>query len=258
MKPQPTVTPWLLARPGEQDEIRLFCLPYAGGGASIYREWTRALPAGAGVYPIQLPGRENRIAEPLLYTMEELVEAVSEAIAPYLQRPFILFGHSVGARIAFELARSLRRKWRLRPCHLLVSGSRAPHLPESTPLHRLPDDAFVKELRRFSGTPEVVLQNRELMEIFIPILRADFTVSETYTYAEDAPLDCPIAAFGGTGDPEADPEEIAAWVHHTGGDFTMEMFEGDHFFLQTARASLLHSVGQIILRHLHQCRKAAL
>lgn len=246
MEHQKITTPWLLTCPEVKDKIRLFCLPYAGGGASIYRGWKSAFPGDVGVYPIQLPGRENRIAERPLCEMRALVDAISEGILPYLQCPFIFFGHSIGARIAFEVARNLQKKWNIRPRQLIVSGSRAPHVPEPKPLHHLSDDEFVKELRRFSGTPESVLQNKELMEIFIPILRADFTVDETYVYAEDAPLECPISAFGGTKDIEASREEIAEWAQHTNSDFTIEMIEGDHFFLQRERDFLLRSVARIV------------
>ncbi|BBB92138.1 MAG TPA: thioesterase II family protein [Methylomusa anaerophila] len=251
MEPQKIATPWLLTSPMVNEKLRLFCLPYAGGGALIYKEWAKAFPADVGVYPIQLPGRENRLAEPPFYKMSQLVEAISAAIVPYLQRPFIFFGHSLGARIAFELARNLRKKWNIRPCRLLVSGSRAPQIAEPKPIHHLPDDEFVKELRRLSGTPEAILQNRELMELFIPILRADFTVDETYVYSEDVPLACPISAFGGKEDMEANQKEIEAWAGHTCGEFTLEMIEGNHFFLQTRKDILLRSVSQILFQHLN-------
>ncbi len=228
------------------EKIRLFCFPYAGGGASIYRLWSRTLPVDVGVYPIQLPGRENRIAETPVSSMKELVYSLSREIIPYLDLPFVFFGHSMGARIAFELAHELRRKWNMRPRLLMVSGSRAPHIPEPKPLHHLPDDAFIRELRRFSGTPEAVLQSSELMKVFLPILRADFTVGETYVYSEGVPLECPFSAFGGTEDPEANQKEIKAWACHTRGDFTLEMIKGDHFFLHTQRDFFLRSVLQIL------------
>ncbi|TWH46112.1 thioesterase II family protein [Sporomusa sp. KB1] len=253
MNHQKIRTPWLLRCPDAKDKIRIFCLPYAGGGASVYRGWAKALPAAAGIYPIQLPGRENRIAELPLCDMSRLVGAISEAIVPYLQCPFILFGHSLGARIAFEIARHLRKKWKIQPSRLIVSGSRAPDIPEPKPLHHLPDEAFVEELRRFSGTPESVLRSQELMELFIPILRADFTVDETYVYSVDAPLSCPISGFGGIEDTEANQEELRAWSRHTCNEFTLEMLNGNHFFLQTQKKALLQSVRKILFRHFALC-----
>lgn len=227
---QQKVTPWLLNSPQATDKIRLFCFPYAGGGASIYRGWDQLFPVDAGIYPIQFPGRENRITEPLIVRMHELVYEISEMMMPYLDIPFIFFGHSLGARVAFELTRTIRRKYNVMPCHLIVAGSRAPDIPEPNPLHQLSDEDFVKELRRFSGTPEMILQNKEIMDIFIPILRADFTVDETYVFTEDEPLECPITVYGGTEDKEANPKELTAWKRHTTKDFMLEMLEGNHFF----------------------------
>jgi medium-chain acyl-[acyl-carrier-protein] hydrolase len=242
--------PWLPVPPAESDAIRLFCLPYAGGGASVFRSWPGLFDADTGIYPVQLPGRENRIEERPFSNMQALVDGLSEALLPYLQQPFALFGHSIGARIAFELTRNLRKKWNLRPRHLIVSGSRAPHIPEPKPLHHLSDDEFVEELRRFSGTPEEVLRNRELMEMFIPVLRADFSVDETYLHAQDEPLDCPITAFGGTEDNEANRQELEAWACHTRAGFDFEMLEGDHFFLHSQRDALVRSVSRILSRHI--------
>ncbi len=242
-------TPWLPVQPAENDVIRLFCLPYAGAGASVYRGWSSLFADNTGVYPVQLPGRENRIAEPSFSTMEGLVEALSRAILPSLNRPFVFFGHSIGARIAFELARNIQKNWGLHPRHLIVSGSRAPHISEPKPLHHLPDNEFIQELRRFSGTPEEVLQNRELMDMFIPVLRADFCVDETYACVMEPPLACPITAFGGTKDGEASRQEIAAWAAQTLADFDMEMVEGGHFFLHSHRDVLVRSVSRILDRH---------
>jgi len=241
---------WLLAQPDAQDQIRLFCFPYAGGGASVYRGWKTALPPAVGVYPVQLPGRENRMAEPALCDMGELVPAIAAGIAGQIDRPFVLFGHSMGARIAFELARHLRQHRGVQPCHLIVAGSRAAHMREPQPLHHLPPDEFVQELRRFSATPEELLQHKELMELFLPTLRADFTVDETYVCAEAAPLDCPITAFGGTEDAEAGQNELAAWASYTRAEFSLEMIPGDHFFLRTNGVPLLRSLARILNRHL--------
>ncbi|WP_025844482.1 thioesterase II family protein [Brevibacillus agri] len=247
---------WLLAKPDPADKIRLFCFPFAGGGASIYRGWGEELPAGAGVYPIQLPGRENRLMESAIRDMDALVEGICEAIHPYLDRPFFLFGYSLGTKIAFELARAVRRKWQLAPRGLLVAAGRAPHIPEPRPLYHLPEEEFVRELRRFSGTPEAILQSKELMELFMPLLRADFTLDDTYRFTEEAPLECPISAFCGTRDPEASEEEMAAWARHTRGAFALDMIEGEHFFLNSNREQLLRLVSAIVAGHLKATAQA--
>ncbi|MFS0554773.1 thioesterase II family protein [Brevibacillus sp. 179-C9.3 HS] len=241
-----TAKSWLLSQPQATDSIRLFCFPFAGGGASIYRGWAQAFPSDMGVYPVQLPGRENRIAERAHAEMSVLVQEIAQAIYPYLDRPFIFFGHSMGTRIAFELARMVRSKWERNPLCLIVSGGRAPHFPEPKPIYHLSDDEFVSELRRFSGTPEAILQSKELMELFMPLLRADFTLDETYVYTEEKPLDCPIAAYCGTEDQEATQEEMEAWASHTSAQFTFEMVDGGHFFLTTNKEYLLQSVAKII------------
>ncbi|MFK5951893.1 MAG: alpha/beta fold hydrolase [Desulfobacterium sp.] len=244
-------TPWITScSPVNDVAIQLFCFSYAGGGASVFRQWQPSLPERIQLCPVQLPGRENRISEPLITSLDELVDVASAELAPYLDLPFAFYGHSIGARIAFELARELRKKLGITPCCLIVSGSRAPHIPEPNPLHHLSDDAFMSELRRFSGTPEAVLQSKELMEMFLPILRADFAVDETYVYSEDMPLDCPIFVFGGTEDVEAKIKELEAWADHTSKGFCLEMIRGDHFFLQTERALLLQAIGKILLNFL--------
>ena len=130
----------------------------------------------------------------------------------------------------------------------MVAGSRAPHPPEPRPIHHLPDDAFIRELKRFSGTPEAIRENPELMAFYLPILRADFRLDETHVHAAGAPLDCPVAAFGGTSDPEAAEREIAGWADHTTGSFSLEMFEGNHFFLHSALPALLSSVERLLSR----------
>lgn len=248
MSINPTRSWCITGNPRHEIRMRLFCFPYAGGGAAVFRQWQAGLPNHVQVCPVQYPGREHRIAEPLITKLHRLVDVACKALSPYFDRPFAFYGHSLGARIAFEMTRELRRKRDIQPLHLIVSGSRAPHLPEPNPIHHLPGEAFVEELRRFSGTPAAVLENRELMEMYLPILRADFEVDETYEHTPERPLDCPIAAFGGTLDLEATREEIEQWGRHTYGNFTLEMFKGDHFFLHSKRDHLLRSVSMILLQ----------
>jgi medium-chain acyl-[acyl-carrier-protein] hydrolase len=225
--------------------IRLFCLPYAGGSAAVFRAWSHDLPPEIEVNLVKLPGRESRVNEPPMSSLTTLVQALGQALQPYLNRPFALFGHSMGALISFELARHLAQTYGQSPTRLLVSGFRAPHLPDpEPPIYHLPEAEFVEEIRRFNGTPEAVLQNAELMELMLPILRADFTITETYTYTDAPPLDCPISAFGGLQDGVVSQEHIDPWSIHTRGDFALHMFPGNHFFLHSARPLLLWSIAQ--------------
>jgi len=231
---------WLLFRPGRPDALlRLFCLPYAGGGSSAYRDWQAGFPPEIEVCPVQLPGRENRFLEPPATSMPILVRDLANGLGPFLDRPFALFGHSLGALVVFELCHELRSMGQPVARHLFVSAHRAPHLPDRRPpIHHLPDDAFVAELRRLNGTPEEVLGNSELMELVLPTLRADFTISETYRWTWRPPLDCPITVFGGRNDSETTPAELEAWRTHTRGALRVELLPGAHFFLHDSRSQL--------------------
>lgn len=244
-------TPWLIRqKTNSNTTVRLFCFPYAGGGASVYRQWQETMPSGVEVCSVQFPGRENRIAEQSFTKLSSLVKAMSEAMDSFYDLPFVFFGHSLGAKIAFELTRELRRNQEVQPVHLIVSGSRAPHIPEPHPLHMQSDEIIIKELRQYSGTPEAVLQSRELVDMYLPILRADFSIDEMYTYYKENPFDFPITAFGGNEDKEASQEEVDAWCQHTLSSFNFQMFEGNHFFIKSSQSHVLDSISQILLQHL--------
>lgn len=227
--------------------LRLFCFPYAGGNAFIYRTWGAVLPSTVELCAIELPGRGTRWADPPFTELTSLVEAIAPILRPTLDRPFALFGHSMGGMISFELARYLRREYRLQPAHLFISSSRAPQLPRSNPpIHNLPEPDFVAKLRAYNGTPEAVLENDELMQLLIPALRADFTLLETYAYTEESPLDCPITVLGGDQDPEVSPSNLAAWQQQTQSTFRQHLFPGDHFFLHAHQTQLLQLLGQAL------------
>jgi len=243
-------TRWLACPgPNPQAKLRMFCFPYAGGGTVSFRNWSKALPASVEVYLVRLPGRETRLREPLLTRLSEVVEAVVPELLSYTDKPFAFFGHSMGSLFSFEIAALLRLKYGIELAHLFVSGCRAPQIERTKPpIYDLPEARFLEELRRLNGTPEEVLENPELMRLMKPILRADFEISETYTYIPTTPLDCPITAFGGLRDPEASRTELKAWCEQTTTAFSLQMFPGDHFFLHTSQPPLLRTIARQLQR----------
>ncbi|HYG11003.1 MAG TPA: alpha/beta fold hydrolase [Pyrinomonadaceae bacterium] len=238
-------------KPNAHAKLRLFCFPFAGGGALIYRTWPFTLPPEIEVFAAQLPGRSNRLKETPYTDLTALTDAVAENILPYLDRPFAFFGHSMGAMISFELARNLRRRGSPQPVHLLVSGRRAPQLGDSQrPMHDLPEPEFIEELGSLDGTPPEVLAHPELMRLMIPLLRADFSVVETYRYEPDAPLDCRITALGGLQDAHVTRPQLEAWQEQTTASCNVRMLPGNHFFLQTEQPLLLRLVTRELQSHI--------
>ena len=247
-------TSWLAyCRPSPESRLRLFCFPYAGGGASVYRTWAEGLPPTVDLCPVQLPGRETRIIEPPFTRIGSLVEAASHALRSYFDRPFCFFGHSMGAIVAFELARHLRRVHGLEPAHLIVSAYPAPQACGSFPLrHDLPPDEFLREIVNLQGTPKEVLASPELMELVVPVIRADLAVCELYEYVDEPPLSCPITVCGGVNDSESPRSTLEGWCRHTSGRFALRMFPGDHFFISTSRRTLLELLSSELLRLLQE------
>jgi medium-chain acyl-[acyl-carrier-protein] hydrolase len=223
--------------------LRLFCFPYAGGGATIFSPWARALPPDVEVVAVQPPGREARITEKPYGDLAELVAAMHPQLLPHFDLPFAFYGHSNGGLMAYELARTLRRTGGPMPRHLFIGGRPAPQLPaDEEQIHALPHDEFIAALRRFAGTPEEILQHAEIMELIEPVLRADFSLGETYRWIPEPPLDLPISAYGGQRDEEVAPDEVEAWREQTSGEFRFRMFPGDHFFINGDRALVLQEM----------------
>ncbi|HYP25227.1 MAG TPA: thioesterase II family protein [Blastocatellia bacterium] len=239
-------TPWVvIPKPNPSASVRLFCFPYAGGTAAGFRKWPAGLPNSVEVWSVQYPGRGSRIRESPFTRIAPLVDAAAEALMPYMDSPFAFFGHSMGAVVAFELSRILRRELSRTPLHLFVSGRRAPQVVDDTDeIYKLPDDEFVEELRRLNGTPAEVLEHKELMQLMLPLLRADFEAIGTYEYREEPPLACPISAFGGLEDQDVSRDNLAAWRSQTTSSFSVRMMPGDHFFLHSGEPLLLGALAQ--------------
>lgn len=234
---------WLKSsRPNPEAELRLFCFPFAGGGASVFARWGHLLPNRIEVTAVQPPGREERLGEPAFRRADQLIDELLPRLAPMADRPYALFGHSMGAFLAYETARALSARDRP-PVHLFVSAQRAPHLPLNRPTsYDLPDARFEARLRALNGTDDAALESRELMELLLPLLRSDFELSETYVRRVQAQIDCPITVFGGASDAEVDRHGLAAWEEVTRGPVRIEMFDGDHFFLRPHVRELLQII----------------
>jgi medium-chain acyl-[acyl-carrier-protein] hydrolase len=223
---------WLAERDIRPEaRIRLFCLPHAGSGAAAFYRWKRELPA-IDVCPVLLPGREARLRELSMSDLRSLVGELLESTKAYLDVPYAIFGHSMGALIGYEWAVHLALEGLAPPVHLFLSGREAAHLPLAyEPLHGLSDEAFVAELsRRYGGSPGDLLADAELRELFLPILRSDLRLVESYRHGPETMLHCPIMAFAGDTDTTVSEAGLNAWGELTTGKFTAQRFPGDHFY----------------------------
>lgn len=219
--------------------MRLFCFPYAGSGVSVFRSWVAALPGDVELVGCQLPGRENRIREALFTSLEPVVNELLQEMPAYLDRPFLFFGHSLGGLIAFELARRLHGMGAAGQLRCVItSGCRPPHLREGTSaISGLPEPDFLASLRTLSGTPEQFFSQPELMDIYLPILRADFAVAESYLHEGGEALPCPLDVYAGIDD-DLSLDDMAGWRQYAGGAFRLVAFPGGHFFLNSHRAEV--------------------
>jgi surfactin synthase thioesterase subunit len=231
-------------QPRPEARIRLFCFPPAGGATTAYFSWPKYLPTAVELYACQMPGRERRSGETPLTDLELLVDQLVTASEPLLDPPFAFFGHSLGGLIAFEVVRALRRHQRPLPQQLIVAGARAPQLPpEAPPIHELSKTQFFAEMqRRWGPLPEAVRHDPQLLDFFLPILRADLTMLETYRYRDEPPLDCPITAYGGENDAGASRADLRAWRAQTRDMLALVLFDGGHFFPQSHTGAVLQDL----------------
>jgi medium-chain acyl-[acyl-carrier-protein] hydrolase len=229
---------WIVPRPNCDAKIRFFCFPYAGGHASLYHSWARAMPEFVEVYALQPPGRANRIAEPPISSVPEFMDRLGPALEPFTDKPFVFFGHSMGSILGFETCLWLRRHGLKLPRRLFVSARRAPHIIDPDNIHTKSDGEFLREIAKLKGTPASVLHNQALLRLLLPSLRSDFRLCETYRYVQDSPLPVPITAFAGLGDKETGQGRLEAWQKHTSARFTSHEIPGDHFFIHSQEEML--------------------
>lgn len=233
--------PWFgRNEPEQRAAVRLFCLPYAGGSAAAYRDWHALAPGRIQICPLELPGRGGRFGEPPVVRMRPLADALADALEPYLDGPFAVFGHSMGGLLAFELTRALRRRGLPLPAHLFVSATTAPGTPRTRPpIHQATDAEVVAELRLLGGTPREVLEDDELMALTLPTMRADFSVLETYEYRPEPPLPVPLTVFGGTDDPLVPLRDLDGWREHSAAGARLRVLSGGHFYVHAAAAEVV-------------------
>ena len=237
--------PWIIcpqARPSAR--IRLFCFSYAGVGASAFRGWTGHLPSAIDVCFVQLPGRENRLRERPYTCMDDLIPSLATNMLPMLDRPYAFYGHSLGAFVAFETARQLRRSRNTHLRHFFAGASPAPQLSwEHSFLHPLNDKNFLDEIQsRYGGVPQQILDDPEIRALLLPVMRADVTMLENYQYTSEPPLQCGVTVFGGQNDRMVMPHSLEAWRHQTEANFRVEMLESGHLFTQPVPLGLLRSI----------------
>ncbi len=238
-------TGWLPGTRSSQASTRLFCLPHAAAGASSFRDWQGHLPDHVAVCAVQPPGRESRFREQPYDRVEPMVSGLLAAMLPYLDRPFALYGHSVGALVAFELARALRAGGHPAPMHLFVSGRLPPRTPITwPPLHTLESDELMRAMHDIGGTPASVLRNPHMRELLLPLIRADLAVNETYRYHPEARLGIPLTVYHGIDDPLVTAAQARTWQDETTGPFRLKFIPGNHFFVVTSRRALVSDLSE--------------
>lgn len=225
--------------------MRLFCLPCAGGSSAAYDSWQNGLGVQVATLPIHLPGRGTRFLDPIVTSVPVLVEQITDGIGSCLRAPYALFGHSYGALLAFEIARSCRHRGLPSPSMLFVAGFRGPQTPAfSIAAAESSDDDLVNWLEEGSGTRDPVLEHPDFRRLFLDMLRGDLTAIASYQYTPEPPLKCPIVAFAGEQDSVAPRREMLSWRHETAERFNLHVLPGRHLFVRTAESQLLPLIGK--------------
>ncbi len=241
----------MIPQPINDPLLRIICFPYAGGNASTYLHWEKWLPENVELIAVQPPGRAARMFEPCYTDMGSLVNELLTIVSDLFDRPYILFGHSLGSRIAFELMIQCKIAGFRLPQHLIASGSRGPHIPsKKEPIHHLAYDDFVARLTELNGTPTEILENKELMELYLPLLRADFKLAETYSCTSNHRFDCSISVLGGDNDTDVTNDDLQSWGDFFSNPANVHLIAGGHFFIETNKSQIEKKVTMIIQNEL--------
>lgn len=244
--------PWLLRPVDNSKQVRLFCFSHAGGNALRYLPWQSELGPAVDVCPIQLPGRGTRVAEAPPTSLPLLIAELAQLLCRYDQLPFVLFGHSLGALVAFELSRYCAAHGTRQPLHLVVSGCDAPRYRKvSRRLHELADEALMDVLAQYDGTPPEILAHREFMALLLPVIRADFALVADYQYETDALLNLPISVFLGKDDQQMQSREVRGWQEETSVPCEFTAFDGGHFFIDSESDAVLQHLRNVLNTHLN-------
>ncbi|AZZ99365.1 alpha/beta fold hydrolase [Pseudoalteromonas sp. R3] len=237
---------FVIPKPNPNAKLRLFCFPYAGGSPAIYMPWSNALHPDVELVLLQFPGRGARMGEAAHVDMQRKVNELLAHQAFLTEKPYVLMGHSLGSRVIFETTKHLAERNAPLPRHLIASGSRAPHTSsDKERIHNLPHDAFVAELYKLNGTPKELLEHKELMELLLPLLRADFQIAECYQ-GEAIALPCPITVFHGYDDSDISDEQLHGWQDLSDHTIDIHYFHGDHFFINQCRDEVIRAVNQVL------------
>ncbi|MEE3956206.1 thioesterase II family protein [Peribacillus frigoritolerans] len=221
---------------------RLFCFPYAGGSSSFYRPWASYCNEDIEVIGIQLPGRDKRIYETPIDNLENLISNLTMEIKEFLDKPFVFFGHSMGSILSYEICKALLLSENHIPKHLFLSSCRAPHLSlREEMIHTLSDSLFIEKLKELNGTPDEILNRKEFSELFLPMLRSDFKIAETYQRSIDTQLPLPITCIIGDNDTVSVSDSME-WQKHTSDIFSHSIYSGDHFYLKSHSNDIMDSI----------------
>ncbi|MEV8057100.1 alpha/beta fold hydrolase [Streptomyces antimycoticus] len=237
---------WFRRYPGRPSRVRLVCLPHAGGTATLFHGGAERLPHDVEMLAVQYPGRQERFAEPCIEDMAELATRITEALEPELAGPLVLFGHSLGAAVAYEVARRIEARHGSVPRRVLVSGRGAPHTERGGALHLLDDERLIASARRLGDLGSSAYDNPDLRPLLLPSLRGDYRLIERYRPGHPAPLRAPVTALGGDRDPGCAVAALESWAELTTSEFECQVFAGDHFYLVPAENELVEFVSRYL------------